>query len=130
MNSDFLSIVALGIMATLIIITLKQQSKEFALIVSLIASILIFFFIVEKAQGVFSFAENLLKLTKIPSDSFALLLKVLGLAYLTQFSSDLCKDAGETALASKLEIAGKITILLLSIPIFEKIIKMIINVMG
>lgn len=130
MNIDFIGIVAVGIITTIIAIFLKQHNKEYALLVSLAGGILIFWFIIKNSSEVFSFAENLIKLSKIPDESFKLLLKVLGLSYITQISSDMCKDAGESAMASKLEIAGKVSILLVSIPLFEKVIKMIINVMG
>ncbi len=130
MNIDFIGIVVIGIIVTIIAIFLKQQNKEYALLVSLAGGMLIFWFIIKSSSEVFSFVENIIKLSKIPDESFKLLLKVLGLAYITQISSDLCKDAGENAIASKLEIAGKVSILLISIPLFEKVIKMIINVMG
>jgi len=129
-NIDFIGIVVIGIIVTIIAIFLKQQNKEYALLVSLAGGMLIFWFIIKSSSEVFSFVENIIKLSKIPDESFKLLLKVLGLAYITQISSDLCKDAGENAIASKLEIAGKVSILLISIPLFEKVIKMIINVMG
>ena len=71
--------------------------------------------------GAISHIRQLLVATKIPLEYIEILFKTLGICFLTQFASDVCKDAGETALSSKIETAGKVIILIISLPLFERI---------
>ena len=56
--------------------------------------------------------------------------KTLGICFLAQFAADSCRDAGESALASKVELAGKISILVLSLPLFEDIAQTALGLIG
>ena len=59
-----------------------------------------------------------------------ILFKTLGICFLAQFAADSCRDAGESALASKVELAGKISILVLSLPLFEDIAQTALGLIG
>lgn len=130
MNENYILLAGAGIVFALIAAFLKQHNKEYGIIVSLLGGLIILYFAIKNAQPVFNFIQDLTATAKLPNDAFIILLKVLGIAYITQLSCDVCRDSGETALASKLELLGKFTILIFSIPLFEKVLSLILKVLG
>ena len=74
-----------------------------------------------KALPVIGTLRELLSTAALPEEYGAILFKALGICLLTQLAADACKDAGESALASKAELAGKLMLLMLALPLFEKI---------
>ena len=103
----------------LIYALLKQYKPEFAVISEAAAMVIVFFMLgneVRDSLGVFS---SFMNAGSVSSEYIAVLVKVLGIALVTQFASDMCRDSGETALASKIEFAGKVIITAASIPVIK-----------
>ena len=71
--------------------------------------------------------QRLLSKTNVDPAYFGILLKTLGICYLSQFAGDLCRDAGETALAGYVELAGKITVVGLSLPLITKVVETVVK---
>ncbi len=121
-------IVAFAITATFIIIILKQYKPEYALQASIIAGIVILVFVVNKLTPIITLLDNLVNDIGINKEFFKILLKITGIAYLIEFASNICKDAGENSIATKIDLAGKIIIVSLSIPILTTLIETITEV--
>lgn len=119
---DVISITGMAIVGTVLAVLLGQYKPEYRMLVSLATGTVILLVVVESAVPLFEQLETLLDATKMPREYLSILLKSLGICFLTQLASDTCKDAGESAIASKVEIAGKITVLLLSLPLFSQIL--------
>jgi stage III sporulation protein AD len=108
---------------------LKSHYPEYALLISLAVGIFVFTAILSNISPVISKVSSLFSQANIPSDYMKVLLKSLGICILVQFCCDTCRDAGQTALASKLELAGKVAVLGVSLPLFEKIINITMNLL-
>ena len=121
-------IIAFAFVATLMTLILKQYRPEFATMLSIIAGIVILFFVISKISLIIDLLENLIDSIGINKEFFVILLKITGIAYLIEFASNICKDAGENAIASKVELAGKVLIVTLSIPIISTLIETITEV--
>jgi stage III sporulation protein AD len=126
---EIIQIIGVAFIATFIILLLKQYRPEYATFVSIIAGIIIFGIIILKMSGIISLLESLSNKIGIDNQYFLILLKITGIAYLTEFASSVCKDSGETAVASKVEFAGKILIIGLSIPIIGALLDVIIKIL-
>jgi stage III sporulation protein AD len=126
---EIIQIIGVAFIATFIILLLKQYRPEYATFVSIIAGIIIFGIIILKMSGIISLLESLSNKIGIDNQYFLILLKITGIAYLTEFASNVCKDSGETAVASKVEFAGKILIIGLSIPIIGALLDVIIKIL-
>lgn len=103
----------------LIYALLKQYKPEFAVISEAAAMVIVFFMLgneVRDALGVFS---SFLKASSVSAEYIGVLIKVLGISLVTQFTADMCRDSGESALASKVEFAGKVIITAASIPVIK-----------
>lgn len=120
---DITQIIAFSFIATFIVILLKQYKPEYAMIAMIAAGIFILLFVINKLSSVIVLLEELTDKIGINKEFFVILLKITGIAYIVEFASNICKDAGESAIASKVELAGKIVIVTLSIPIFSTLIQ-------
>lgn len=126
---DIFQIVILAVVSTLIIIVLKVQRPEIALQISLITGVIIFFVVLGKTAAVIQLLKQYADKANIDMVYFSTLLKIIGIAYITEFGSEICKDAGEGAIASKVELAGKVIIIVLAVPIITSLLDLVISIM-
>ena len=120
-----IKIAGIILISLLLIIILKQTKREFAIILSIACAVVLF---VTVADDFFSIAQRIFNLTAgIDNlDTYvSLMLKILGISLIAQFIVDLCRDSGENALASQTEIASKIIILIMTLPLFETVVNII-----
>ena len=126
---EIIKIIGIGLIALVIIIILKQYKPEFAVYVSMIAGILILFLALEKITGVINMLQAIADKTYINKNFLGILLKITGIAFLTEFAVSVCSDAGEKAIASKIEIGSKVVIITISMPIITSLLELIIEIL-
>ncbi|MCI8872748.1 MAG: stage III sporulation protein AD [Lachnospiraceae bacterium] len=114
---DILKIAVLGIAGMLLGILLKDQKKEYELFVTLGVSLCIFYFIMSKLELVLSVINRMQEYVRLDTGYIAILIKMIGITYVAEFSSNLCKDAGYQAVAGQIEMFGKLSILVISMPV-------------
>ena len=126
---DVVKIIGVGLTALIIIIVLKQYKPEFTVYVSIIAGAIILFMVISKLSAIVALLTNLSNKTGVGSEFLKILLKITGIAILTEFAVSICKDSGETAIASKIDLGGKIIIVSISIPIITALLELIISIL-
>lgn len=126
---EILKIISFAIIALIIIMTLKKEKKEITLLLSIVAGIMIFVFILSKLSIVVEFLYTLSNKANIDIVYLDTVFKILGIAFLATFCSEICKDAGESNIAGKVEFAGKILILALAVPILMAVLTSILKIM-
>ncbi len=125
---DIVKIIGVGLIALIIIVVIRQYKPEFTMYVSIIAGAIILFLVLDKVTGIITLLTSLSKKTGINSEYLSILLKITGIAILTEFAVSICKDAGETAIASKVDLGGKIIIISMSIPIISALLEIIMKI--
>lgn len=126
---DILQIAAIAIGGVIMAAIVKSFKPEFALYVVLATVIVIFLMALDKLTAVFQFLETVYDQMSYGKEFFPIIIKVLVVAYLADFTSQLCKDAGESAIGGKVELAGKIIIFYLSMPILFSILELINSIL-
>ena len=126
---DIAKIIGVGLTALIVIIILKQYRPEFAIYASIIAGTIILFMLMDKLNAVINILKSIANKSGAGSTFLGILLKITGIAILTEFAVSICKDSGESAIASKIDLGGKIIIISLSIPIITALLELIINVL-
>ena len=111
---DILKIAVLGIVGTLLGIMLKEQKKEYELFGTLGVSLCIFYFLISKLELVLSVINQMQDYVRLDTGYLAILIKMIGITYVAEFSSNLCKDAGYQTVAGQIEMFGKLSILVIS----------------
>lgn len=125
---EIVQIVGIGIVSTILIVLLRQYNKpEFALLVSLVTGIVIFSLILDKVEYVVETLSNLSRNTNIEFTYFSTILKIIGIAYIVEFGAQISRDSGEEAIASKIELAGKVIMMVLAMPIILALMDLIIK---
>lgn len=118
-------IAILGIAVVLLALPFRTIKGEYSLYLSLAGCILIFAFILGKMQQMIQLVERMGNCIPLESGYLEILVKIIGITYVTEFSSDLCKDAGYSALAGQIAIAGKLSVLGISMPVLTVLVEMV-----
>ncbi len=127
MRIDILKIVGISLISTFLALIIKEQKPNFAFLLIVFAGCMIFLFLVDQIRAVLNMLEKLAVNAKVNTVYIETILKIIGIAYIAEFASQITKDAGQGALASKIEMAGKILILAMAIPILTVLIETVIQ---
>lgn len=117
-----IKIAILGVVVTLIALPFKVIKGEYSLYIGLAGCIMIFLFVVGKLEQVIQMMEEISGILPIEGEYIKLLIKMVGITYITEFSQDICRDAGFGAVANQIGIAGKITLLVLGLPVIRSLL--------
>lgn len=128
-SMEVIKIIGIALIALIVIILLKQYRPEFAVYISLLAGVLILVLVMDKLTGIVNLLQSLADKTSINGTFLTLLIKITGIAFLSEFAVSICKDSGEGAIASKIEIGSKIIIISMSIPIISSLLEIILKVL-
>lgn len=126
---EIIKIIGIGLVALVIIVILRQYRPEYAIYISIIAGILILFLAVDKISGIVNLLQSISDKTYINKNFLNTLIKITGIAFLTEFAVSVCSDAGEKAIASKIEIGSKVVIITMSIPIITSLLELIVEIL-
>lgn len=122
-----IKIILIGIVAVLISINLKAINAQYSLYIGFAACIIIASYGLLKAKIIIEMIEEIMGIMTIRNEYIRIMIKIAGLTYAGEFTSNICKDAGHQALASQIEFALRLTILTMSLPIITSMIEMIGN---
>jgi stage III sporulation protein AD len=127
---EIVKVVGLGLLAGMLINILRQQKPELAMQLSIAAGVMLFFLMVSKVMRVVDVMQTLSARAAIEQAHMETVLKIIGIAYVADFGSQVLQDAGEKAVATKVEMAGKILIMLLAIPVILAILDAVLKLLG
>ncbi|HWR61015.1 MAG TPA: stage III sporulation protein AD [Clostridia bacterium] len=125
---EIMRIVAVGIVAAVLALLLREEKPEIAVLVSIVTGLVIFIFIIGKLNSVLTVLKYFAGKANIDVLYFSTILKVIAIAYITEFGAQICRDAGEGTIASKIELAGKVLIMVLAIPILAALMDIMIKI--
>lgn len=126
---DIFKIVGIGLIGMLISIILKQYKPEIAIYSAIITGIIILIYILDSSSNIFDLIKELSQKAGLSNQYLAIILKITGIAYITELAVNICKDAGETAIASKIEMGSKFIIIAISIPIIGALLQIVNKIM-
>ncbi len=124
---EILKIVGLSLIATFLALIVKEQKPNFAFLLVVFVGCSIFLFLVGQIQEIISMLKKIAESANVNMVYLETILKIIGIAYIAEFAAQVTKDAGQGAIASKIELAGKILILAMAIPILTVIIETVIK---
>ena len=109
---------------------LKEYKKEFALVASIVTAMMILLYVSESVVEVVDTVLLITEKSGVDKKYFEIILKVVGIAYITQYGGELLKDCGENAIAAKVYLAGKLFILYVTMPVVQGFLEVCIETMG
>ncbi|MFC5651566.1 stage III sporulation protein AD [Paenibacillus solisilvae] len=126
---EIIQIVGLGLLSTILILVVREQKPMFAFLLAAFTGLFIFLYVIGKIEAVISVLEQLAERSGIPSIYLKTILKIIGIAYIAEFGAQIVRDAGQEGIASKIEFAGKILILVLAVPIINVIVETVLGLL-
>jgi stage III sporulation protein AD len=126
---EMIQIIGLGFVVTLLVLIIKQQRPEIAVQLSLALATIIFMIVLDKINVVLNLFRDMAEKANVSPMYLNTILKIIGIAYVTEFGAQVCRDAGEGTIAGKIEFAGKVLVMVMAIPIialvFDTIVRLI-----
>lgn len=126
---DVFKITAVGVVGALLSVMLKSYKKELSMAVAVATGLAITAMMIAYMGDVFDAFALLIEKTGINREYFSIILKVTGIAYISQFAGELCRDAGENAIAVKIETASKIAVMVLTMPVIKEFLENILLIL-
>ncbi len=117
----------ISLITTFLALIIKEQKPNFAFLLVLFVGCAIFLFLVDQLREIVQMVQRIASNANVNTIYVETILKIIGVAYIAEFASHISKDAGQGAMAAKVELAGKIIILAMSIPILSVLIETVIN---
>lgn len=125
---EIIKIVGIALIALIIIIMLKQYRPEYAVFISILTGVLILLLVMDKLTGIIDLIQSIQDKFSINTQFISILIKITGIAFLAEFAVSICKDSGEAAIASKIELGSKIIIISMSIPIISSLLEVVLKI--
>lgn len=127
---EIMQIVGIGMLGVFAAVAVKDSRPELGMCISLAAGAVILAGLAPRIAYIVDALAEICEKNETVEEYFSVILRVTGIAYLTQLASALAKDAGEEAISKKLEISGKICAVALTVPVLENLIELIASVLG
>ncbi len=122
---DIVKIAAAGVITAVCALILRETRADMAIAVTLAGGVIILLMVLDKVVGIFTVFETLMQRAGIDNRIFSLLVKIIGIGYVTDFSAGVIEDTGSKSLADKVVLAGKIIIMTLALPVVVKLFDLI-----
>lgn len=126
---DIIKIVGFAFAALFIYLVFKDRRSDVATLISLVAGVMLFLLIISSLTDIIYFISDISSRANIDTVYIGVVLKILAISYLATFCSEICKDAGASSIASKVEFSAKILILTLAIPILMAVLQSILQIL-
>lgn len=126
---ELIKVLILGIVLSVITVLLKQIKPEYSLICIIVGSIILIAYILSGVTKIFEYFSQIVNKTGIDEDLFTTLLKIIGVGYLIEFSAGVCVDSGNSSIADKIVLAGKLLIFTLSMPIITNLFNLVMELL-
>lgn len=126
---DIIKIIGVGLIAVIIIIVLKQYKPEFTVYISICVGAIILGLVMTRLSAIIQLLTDLSNKVSDTNGFLKILIKITGIAFLTEFAVSICKDSGESAIASKVDLGGKVIIISMSVPIISALLEMVVKVL-
>lgn len=125
---EIIKIAVIGVIGAILSVTLKNYKKEFSMLIGIGTGIAIVWVLFDNILKIKNLLGEMVAEAGINGEYVGIMVKVIIIAYISEFAVQLCNDAGEKAIGAKVELAGRLIILGVSLPIMESLFNLILNI--
>lgn len=126
---DILQIIGIGLSGAVTALVLKEYKPLFAVCVGMLTAMVIFASLLRYISYVFDAVHMIAARLSVNDSYITVLIRIIGIAYLSRFGSEICRDAGQNVIAQKIELAGKIMIVVTSMPILTAVLNLLVGIL-
>jgi len=128
MDISIFQIAAIGIMGMVLAIMLKRESPLFAILISMAVAVLIFLLLIPPLAGLVALIDIIAAYLTTGREYVLVMVKIIGIAYVAEFGAQICHDAGEGAIGSKIELGGKVLIMGVAAPVVISLVENVVAI--
>lgn len=125
---SLISVVFAAVIVVLIALKLREMGSGYGILMSIGACVMVMYFVIGRFRQIAGYIDRLISYVSVDITYIDIILKMIGIAYICQFATDICRDAGYQAIASQVEMAGKISLILLSMPVLMSVIDLVVAI--
>ncbi len=125
---SLISVVFAAVIVVLIALKLREMGSGYEILMSIGACVMVMYFVIGRFRQIAGYIDRLVSYVSVDITYIDIILKMIGIAYICQFATDICRDAGYQAIASQVEMAGKISLILLSMPVLMSVIDLVVAI--
>jgi len=118
-------IAAVAVAGTVLSLVIKKNSPEMALMLTISLALIALYLAIDTIKGVTDFITSLASAAQISPAVLTVVFKTIGISIITKLSADVCRDAGQSSVASGIELAGSFAALYIALPLFKTVMDMI-----
>ncbi len=122
-------IISIAIITCVACLIVKPIRSDFAVFISIVGGIIVLFYAISYLSQIFDVFNNIFNISGINSSIYSVVLKIIGIGYLTEFTAGICNDTGNSSLGDKVLLGGKIVILVMAIPIVTSILDIVVELL-
>ena len=122
-------IISIAVITCIACLIVKPIRSDFAILISIVGGIIVLFYTVSYLSQIFDVFTEIFNISGINASIYSIILKIIGIGYLTEFTAGICNDTGNSSLADKVLLGGKVVILVMAIPIVTSILQIIMGLL-
>ena len=126
----FVALAVSAVTAAVLALTIRPKNGEIALLLCVACSVMILLSVLGSASAVIETVRQIVAVSGISTGYLAIMLKVIGICLLTEFTANICRDAGSSALASNVTLAGKLMVTFTALPLYADILNMVSSLLS
>lgn len=126
---DILKVIGFILISLFLYLLFKDKRSDLSVLILLVSGVMVFIYSIGQINEIITFLKNIAEKAEIDGLYLGVILKIIGIAYISSFCSEICKDSGASSLASKVELSGKLFILILAIPILMAVLNSILEIL-
>ncbi|MBQ4515941.1 MAG: stage III sporulation protein AD [Clostridia bacterium] len=126
---EIIKIMGVAIVGAVSALIIKEHKPQLAIVIGIGTAVILFLMILSQVEYVLNVVTITATGLDINTEYIAAIFKMIGISYLSQFGSEICRDAGQNAIAAKVELAGKIMIVALSVPILIELMNLLVSLL-
>ncbi len=126
---SIITVAVCAVVAAVLALSLRQKNAEIAVLLTVAASVLLLFSLLSAASSVLGTVNSIVAAAQINTGYIAILFKVIGICLLTEFAANTCRDAGSSALAANITLAGKILVTVAALPLYADILNTVLSIL-
>lgn len=124
---NIFQLVGIAVVGAVFSVILRRYRPEFAMFTAMATGLILLAYMLGALDKVFSMVDEMVRNTGVDRKYFVVLIKIIGVSYIAEISGEICRDAGEGAIAAKIEMVGKMFIMLLAMPIIKTFLEVCID---
>ena len=119
---EIFKVVGIGILAVIMSGLLKKDKPEFSILVTISGGVILLLMVLSSLTGAVTAFDDLVSKTGVDQNLFSGVLKIIGVGYVTEYASAICEDYGSKSTANKIQLAGKISIFVMALPVVNALV--------